>query len=114
MSYRKREGDQELPVGNDQPVIHHLVQEDLQKRLELGISRYGQPLQPFNGRDALRDAYEEILDTAVYLKQMIVERDEQARQLQRLTKAAEAVFPRHTDASIEQGIALHKLEGTGA
>jgi len=30
---------------------------------------------PFNGRDALKDAYEEALDLAMYLKQAMIERD---------------------------------------
>lgn len=69
-----REGDsQDLPVGNDHPVIFDLVKADLDARLALGVKRYGQPLQPFNGRDALRDAYEEALDLAVYLRQALYE-----------------------------------------
>jgi hypothetical protein len=66
---------QPLPIGNNLPVIHTLVQEDLQQRLEWGTAKYGQPLQPFNGRSALRDAYEEILDCAVYLRQKIWEEE---------------------------------------
>jgi hypothetical protein len=63
-----REGDtQDLPIGNDLPVAHVEVAKDLQARLELGVKRYGQPLQPYNGRKPLRDAYEEVLDLAVYL-----------------------------------------------
>lgn len=73
VTLRLREGDQPLPVGNDLPVMHDLVIEDLRRRLEVGIRRYGQPLQPFNGRNALRDAYEEVLDLAVYLRQAIWE-----------------------------------------
>ena len=48
---------------------------DLEQRRELGVSRYGTALQPFNGRDMLRDAYEEVLDLAVYLRGVIEERD---------------------------------------
>jgi hypothetical protein len=48
---------------------------DMKTRRELGGERYGTALQPFNGRDALVDAYEEALDLAVYLKQAILERD---------------------------------------
>ncbi|MEO6034334.1 MAG: hypothetical protein ABIQ35_03680 [Verrucomicrobiota bacterium] len=33
------------------------------------------PLQPFNGRDALHDAYEEVLDLAQYFRQALYERD---------------------------------------
>jgi hypothetical protein len=69
-----REGDtQPMPKAVDGPIMHHLVQQDLEARLQVGIKRYGQPLQPHNGRDALRDAYEEVLDLAVYLRQAIYE-----------------------------------------
>lgn len=70
---RQRPGDQPLPLGTDGPVIHELVVTDLMNRLELGKRRYGQPLQAFNGRNALRDAYEEVLDLAVYLRQQLEE-----------------------------------------
>ena len=72
---RYREGDQRLPEKNDQPYIQDLVIADIQKRRELGISRYGTALQPHNGRDALQDAYDEAIDLCQYLKQAIVERD---------------------------------------
>jgi hypothetical protein len=75
---KQREGDQPLPVKNEQPIIQELVMEDLKKRLELGIQRYGTGLQPFNGRDALQDAYEEAMDLTVYLRQLIYERDSKA------------------------------------
>lgn len=71
----QREGDQPMPVANDKPPIWPIVMADMQSRHELGIKRYGTPLQPFNGRDALRDAYEEALDLAVYLRNAIFERD---------------------------------------
>lgn len=97
---RQRPGDQPLPVGNDRPVAHaeivldlagrlvarqHAaygpgtaalsgVIDDILSRLELGISRYGQPLQPGNGRDQLHDLYEELLDASAYCKTAILER----------------------------------------
>lgn len=52
-----------------------LVIEDMEARRRLGIARYGTPLQPHNGRDALVDAYQEALDLAVYLRQAIAERN---------------------------------------
>lgn len=70
-----RPGDQPLPVVNDSPSIQSMVIADLEQRTLVGIERYGTALQPFNGRDCLRDAYEEALDLATYLKQAIVERD---------------------------------------
>lgn len=57
------------------PVIHELVMTDLGRRLEVGIETYGVPLRPHNGRDALLDAYEEVLDLACYLRQVLYERD---------------------------------------
>lgn len=79
-----RAHEQPLPVGNDQPVIHRLVQADLERRLAVGITTYGQPLQPFNGRDPLQDAYEESLDQSCYLKQAIIERDRLLTELAEL------------------------------
>lgn len=52
-----------------------MVVEDMKARAELGKERYGSYLYPYNGRDALQDAYEEALDQCMYLKQAIVERD---------------------------------------
>ena len=64
-----------MPTPNDGPVIQSLVIQDMHNRLGVGIARYGTGLQPHNGRDALRDAYEEALDLATYLRQVIFERD---------------------------------------
>lgn len=60
---------------NDMPYVHDLVAHDLLERQRLGVRRYGQPLQPANGRDALLDLYEELLDSVCYLRQAIEERD---------------------------------------
>lgn len=63
------------PVPNDKPAVWPLVMVDMASRDNLGRKRYGTALQPFNGRDNLRDAYEEALDLAVYLRAAIYERD---------------------------------------
>ena len=47
----------------------------MNSRLEFGTKKYGTGLQPFNGRDALKDAYEEALDLCNYLRQALYERD---------------------------------------
>lgn len=72
---REREGDQPLPTKNDKPCIQDLVIADMEARKAVGIKRYGTALQPFNGRSALRDAYEEALDLANYLRQRIYEEE---------------------------------------
>ena len=71
---RYREGDQPLPIIG-QENVSEAVKRDLDERIALGIRRYGKPLQTFNGRDALLDAYQEGLDLVHYLKQAIMERD---------------------------------------
>jgi hypothetical protein len=63
------------PTPNALPAVWDLVQQDMRQRDQVGRARYGTPLQPHNGRDALRDAYEEALDQAVYLRQALYERD---------------------------------------
>jgi hypothetical protein len=95
MTRTVRDGDQALPVHNDHPVVQDvvisrlidygehttrgrqnlvgLVIEDVKQRTLVGIERYGTPLQPWNGRDALRDAYEEVLDLLNYLEQLRLE-----------------------------------------
>lgn len=63
------------PTPNRELAVWPIVIADMQLRHEMGIAKYGTPLQPFNGRDALWDAYQEALDLAVYLRQAILERD---------------------------------------
>lgn len=66
---------QPIPTKNDFPAVWDLVFQDMQDRDFTASKHYGTRLQPFNGRDALRDAYEEALDLSVYLRQIIFERD---------------------------------------
>lgn len=72
---KQRPGDQPLPTPNQHADIQSQVIADIKERRQVGISRYGTALQPFNGRDALRDLYEELLDGAMYVRQAMVERD---------------------------------------
>lgn len=62
------------PIPNDSKPIWELVIADMQARDHVGRARYGTPLQAHNGRDMLRDAYEEALDLAVYLRGVMEER----------------------------------------
>lgn len=68
-------GEQPAPSKNEGPAVWDLVIEDMRARDQLGRSRYGTPLQPFNGRKALRDVYEELLDTVVYMRQLLFEEE---------------------------------------
>ena len=66
---------QPQPTKNDLPAVWDLVIKDMRERDQVGIRKYGTRLQPHNGRDVLKDAYQEALDLAVYLRQAIFERD---------------------------------------
>lgn len=63
------------PTPNDSKPIWELVIEDMQERNRIGIEEYGTPLQANNGRNALVDVYQELLDAAVYIKQKIIEEE---------------------------------------
>lgn len=67
--------EQRMPVPNDSPSVQGMVRADLETRELIGRQRYGTALQPHNGRDALRDLYEELLDACCYIRQAIAERD---------------------------------------
>ena len=66
---------QPSPIHNNNPISWDLVVKDMQERNSVGTEKYGTPLQPFNGRDVLVDAYQEALDLVVYLRTAIYERD---------------------------------------
>ena len=60
---------------SETPVLP-LVLDDLRHRIQVvGVRTYGRELIVEDGRDALRDAYEEILDCAVYLRKELYKRD---------------------------------------
>ena len=65
--------DQPQPHGAGADIAG-LVSADIEARAQTGAARYGERLMPYNGRDALVDAYQEALDLAMYLRQAIEER----------------------------------------
>lgn len=68
--------NQPLPKANNpHPAVHDLLVADIQARDKYGQGKYGQRLRPFNGRNSLRDAYEEVIDLAVYLRVLIYENE---------------------------------------
>lgn len=66
---------QPMPKKNKLPAVWDLVIKDMKARDKVGLERYKTRLQPFNGRDVLVDIYQEMLDAAVYLRQLIYERN---------------------------------------
>jgi hypothetical protein len=73
-SHRKIPHQPKPKQNNNTPIVD-LVVHDLNERAEISKKEYGTYLQAGNGRDALIDAYEEALDLAMYLRQLIEERD---------------------------------------
>lgn len=62
-----------LDVESNFGAGHRSLLKDMIDREELGIKKYGTPVQAFNGRDCLIDAYQEMLDCLVYLRQKLEE-----------------------------------------
>lgn len=82
-----------------------LVVKDMEERNRIGTAKYGTPLRTGNGRKALVDAYQEVLDLAVYLRQEI-EESPLVKENARLTRVLAALreenrhhFSRHAHAS---------------
>ena len=63
------------PTPNQHPAIQDLLILDIEQRKQMCIAKYGTVLQGHNGRDALIDAFQEAMDLAIYLRQMLYERD---------------------------------------
>ena len=60
----------EMSIEGYRNLVSKIV-DDMHARDQFGRNKYGTPLQANNGRDSLKDSYEELLDAAVYLKQTI-------------------------------------------
>ena len=63
------------PPPPNQKTITDMVIEDLRGREKVGHKTYGKPLLPHDGRDSMKDLYEELLDAAQYIRKVIEERD---------------------------------------
>lgn len=70
---RDPETDQPLPVPGTVSVQDALIRA-IEQRRDMGVRKYGRPLEAHNGRDALLDAWQEAVDLAAYLTQMRLER----------------------------------------
>ena len=68
--------------------ITGVLKDMLDRRAARGLATYGRPLEAFNGREALLDALEEVLDLAAYIQQ---EREERKRLEAELERAMAVV-----------------------
>ena len=80
-----------MPIPVSSRPIWELVIEDMQDRDRMGREKYGTPLQAHNGRRPLVDAYQEVLDLAVYLRQSIEERGNAVAEADRLRNVCHAL-----------------------
>ena len=53
--------------------LEHIA-EDTEARIRLGEKKYGTRLKAHNGRDAMLDLYQEVLDGVNYAKQLVIEK----------------------------------------
>ena len=58
----------------NQETIFDLVRADLEGRDRIGWAQHNRPQLANDGRDSLREAYEEALDLVVYLRKALAER----------------------------------------
>lgn len=65
---------QKNPVKGNTPVAKYVLA-DIKARVRLGKKRYGTVLQTNNGRSALWDLYQELLDAVMYCRQVILEQE---------------------------------------
>lgn len=63
------------PTGTGKKVIDEVVL-DLKARSDMGEKKYGTPLRTFNGRNAMMDLYQELLDSVMYAKQVLMEMED--------------------------------------
>ncbi|MBK7107491.1 MAG: hypothetical protein IPH62_19665 [Ignavibacteriae bacterium] len=64
------------PPAEGGEVVLFQVINDLEARAEFGKEKHGDYLRTNNGRSAVWDAYQEILDFVMYFRQYIIEQKE--------------------------------------
>jgi hypothetical protein len=85
---RDPESDQPLPEPGGFPVQAVLI-EALKQRMAFGLKKYGRPLETDNGRDPLRDMWEEMLDMVSYFTQYVLEQGTVLPGLEQFTRNPE-------------------------
>jgi hypothetical protein len=78
---------QPAPKPGGVPVQAVLI-EALKQRMEFGLKKYGTPLETHNGRNALVDMFEEMLDMVSYWAQFMLEQGVELPGLEKFTKKA--------------------------
>lgn len=87
--------DVAVEVAKDLRTIGRVdIAEDTEARIRLGEKKYGTRLKSNNGRDAMLDLYQEILDGCNYAKQLVVENKDDGALFKQLVDLAQTVKAR--------------------
>jgi hypothetical protein len=65
----------DLPKAPEEPPVWDLVRADMDAREAFGNEHFGVPFTTATKKDGLREAYEEVLDAALYLRHALYARD---------------------------------------
>ena len=74
VAHFKSHNAKEPPPAAGKINVTDAVVADMKERSKIGTEKYGTPLMTHNGRKPLVDAYQEVLDMAVYIKQELLEK----------------------------------------
>jgi hypothetical protein len=69
------------PPAEGGEVVLFQVIDDLKERAESGAQKYGGYLMTNNGRSAMWDLYQELLDSCMYIRQYLMEQETQQQEL---------------------------------
>lgn len=67
------------------------IAEDIEARIRLGEKKYGTRLRAHNGRDAMLDLYQEVLDGCNYARQLVIENKDDGALFYQLMELAKTV-----------------------
>lgn len=70
---------QPAPTGQGEIVLNRVLKA-FRARAALGFRRYGTLLRTFNGRSALQDLHEELMDAVMYVTQLIMEKESRSNK----------------------------------
>lgn len=104
--------EQAQPVDHGTEGMHDKLILEIGHRRDVGLARYNSTLQAFNGRDALRDILEELIDGSVYVLQAMTEREQLRAELlkslltwlQPRTKGVEYAFAPDLESAIQKAL----------
>lgn len=100
--------DEYQPLPTDgKKIVKDYVLQDIQERVKFGYDKYGHYLETDNGRDALWDAYQEVLDLVMYLRQAILERDTDAMHMWNIKLAQTVVDLRQENFHLRRALELY-------